>query len=93
MKQQQQKDYTQESLLKEREYGLFWYSWLWTVLRPLLIALCVFLVVAGVAMAAWNWVNREFFAPVDAKNPEEITFVVSPAAASPGWPTIWRTPG
>ena len=77
MKQQQQKDYTQESLLKEREYGLFWYSWLWTVLRPLLIALCVFLVVAGVAMAAWNWVNREFFAPVDAKNPEEITFVVS----------------
>ena len=76
-KYQDEKEYTRESLHKEREYGLFWYSWLWTVLRPLLIALCVFLVVAGVAMAAWNWVNREFFAPVDAKNPEEITFVVS----------------
>ena len=76
-KHQQDKDYTQESLREEREYGLFWYSWLWTALRPVLIGLCVALVVAGVAMGAWNWVQREFFSPVDAGDREEITFVVS----------------
>ena len=71
------REYTPESLRKEREYGLFWYSWLWTALRPLLLALCVFLVVAGVVMGAWNWVDRHYFAPVDAKDDTEIDFVVA----------------
>ena len=74
---QQDKDYTQESLREERAYGLFWYSWLWTLLRPVLVALCALLVVAGVAMAAWNWVNRNYFSPVDPADQTEITFVVS----------------
>ncbi|MBQ6256722.1 MAG: endolytic transglycosylase MltG, partial [Clostridia bacterium] len=58
-------------------YGLFWYSWLWQILRPLMLALCVCLVVAGVIMSAWNWVDRHFFAPVDAQDTDEVTFVVS----------------
>ena len=70
-------DYTQESLHKEREYGLFWYSWLWTLLRPVLLWLCVLLVVAGAVMGAWNWVNRHYFAPVDAKDDQEIDFIVA----------------
>ncbi len=72
-----EKDYTAESLHKERQYGLFWYSWLWTAARPILIGLCVFLVVAGVVMAAWNWVDRHYFAPVNAADQEPITFVVA----------------
>ncbi len=76
-KQRQEKEYTQESLRREREYGLFWYSWLWTALRPVMVGLCVLLVVAGVAMGIWNWVDRRFFAPVDSADPTEITFVVS----------------
>ena len=71
------KDYTQESLREERAYGLFWYSWLWTALRPVLVALCALLVVAGVAMAAWNWVDRHYFSPVDPADQTEIPFVVS----------------
>ena len=74
---QQDKDYTQESLREERRYGLFWYSWLWTAFRPFLVALCVLLVVSGAVMGAWNWMSRNFFAPVDASDPTEITFVVS----------------
>ena len=76
-KYQDEKEYTRESLHKEREYGLFWYSWLWQILRPLMLALCVCLVVAGVIMSAWNWVDRHFFAPVDAQDTDEVTFVVS----------------
>ena len=71
------KDYTREELHREREYGLFWYSWLWSILRPLLIALCVAVAVGGIAMAAWNWVDRNFFSPVNAQDPSPVTFVVS----------------
>ena len=74
---QDERDYTPEELRREREYGVFWYSWLWSALRPLLLALCVVIVVAGVVMGAWNWVNRSFLAPVDAEDTSEITFVVS----------------
>lgn len=70
-------EYTQESIRKEREYGLFWYSWLWTALRPVLLWLCVFLVVAGVIMGAWNWIDRHYFAPVDAADSHEIDFTVA----------------
>ena len=70
------KEYTGESLRKEREYGLFWYSWLWTVIRPLLIALCVLLVVGGVVLGVRNWVDRHYFAPVDAGDDREIVFTV-----------------
>ena len=73
----QNKEYTGESLRKEREFGLFWYSWLWHLLRPFAIALCVLVVVAGVVMAGWNWVNRHFFAPVDARDQQEVTFTVA----------------
>ena len=76
-KNQQERDYSPEELREERRYGVFWYSWLWTALRPLLLALCVAVVVAGVVMGGWNWVNRSFFAPVDAEDRDEITFVVS----------------
>ncbi|MBR6186666.1 MAG: endolytic transglycosylase MltG [Clostridia bacterium] len=76
-KYRDEQDYTQESLRKEREYGLFWYSWLWTLLRPILLALCVFLVVAGAVMGAWNWVDRHYFAPVDMSDTREIDFTVA----------------
>ena len=75
-KERKQRDYTPEALREEREYGMFWYSWLWTVLRPLGIALCIFLVVAGVVMAVWNRAERSFFAPMDANDPTPYAFTV-----------------
>ena len=75
-KDRKQRDYTPETLREEREYGMFWYSWLWTALRPLGIALCIFLVVAGVVMAVWNKVDRSFFAPMDANDGTPYAFTV-----------------
>ncbi|MBR1584508.1 MAG: endolytic transglycosylase MltG, partial [Clostridia bacterium] len=40
-------------------------------------ALCLLVVVAGVVKAGWNWVNRHFFAPVDARDQQEVTFTVA----------------
>ncbi len=76
-KYQDDQEYTPESLRKEREYGLFWYSWLWNILRPVMLALCVCLVVGGLVMAGWNWIDRHFFAPVNAEDGTEVTFVVA----------------
>ncbi|MBR5111129.1 MAG: endolytic transglycosylase MltG [Clostridia bacterium] len=76
-KYREERDYTPEELHREREYGVFWYSWLWTALRPLLLIVCVLIVVAGVAMGVWNWVNRNYLAPVNAEDETPVTFVVS----------------
>ena len=70
------KDYTHQSLRDEREYGLYWYSGLWHMLRPLLILVGSLVVVIGLSMAGWNWVYNEFLAPVDTTNAAPITFVV-----------------
>lgn len=71
------KEYTAEELHQERKYGMFWYSWLWHILRPVALFLCVSVVVLGVVMAGWNWINRSFFAPVDASDATEVEFTIA----------------
>lgn len=73
---QDPRDYTHESLREEREYGIYWYSWLWHMIRPIAVGVCVLLVVAGVVMGVWNTIHRNFFAPVDEKDATPIPFVV-----------------
>lgn len=71
-----EKEYTAEEVRSERELGLFWYSWLWQLIRPVLVGLCVLLVVTGLVMAGVNWVNRSFFAPVNAADTQTVPFTV-----------------
>ena len=73
----QNEEYTAEELHQERKYGLFWYSWLWHILRPVALLLCVMVVVIGIIMAGWNWVDRSFFAPVDAQDQTPVAFTVA----------------
>ena len=74
---QNRDDYSAEDLHKERKYGLYWYSWLWHILRPIALFICVLGVVIGIIMAGWNWIDRSFFAPVDAQDSTPIAFSVS----------------
>ncbi len=46
------REYDHETLRDEREYGFYWYSGLWNVLRPILIGLAAALIVFGLASAA-----------------------------------------
>ncbi len=73
----EEKDYTYRSIRDEREYGPYWYSGLWRVLRPLMVALAVALAVGGICLTAWNWVYRDFLGPVKAGDTEEIPFEIS----------------
>ncbi|MCR4887122.1 MAG: endolytic transglycosylase MltG [Clostridiales bacterium] len=71
------RDYTYRSMRDEREYGLYWYSGLWHVLRPLLVGLAVFVMVAGIGITVWNRLYGSFFAPVDAGDETEYAFEIS----------------
>ncbi len=71
-----QDEYSPEELHQDRKYGLFWYSWLWHLLRPVALFLCVLIVVIGVVMAGWNFIDRSFFAPVNDSDPTPIAFTV-----------------
>ena len=71
------KDYTYRSMRDEREYGLYWYSGLWHVLRPVLVGLTVFVLVVGIGMTVWNKLYGDFLAPVDEADDQEYTFEIS----------------
>ena len=68
--------YDTRALHEEREYGLFWYAWLWKILRPVLIFMCSVLIVIGMVTVAWNKVYDNFLAPMDTMIAELVTFEV-----------------
>ena len=72
-----EKDYTYRSIRDERQYGFFWYSGVWKVLRPVLVGLTVLVLVAGICMTVWNRLYGRFAAPVDVEDPSEYTFEIT----------------
>jgi UPF0755 protein len=70
-------NYTYRSMRDEREYGLYWYSGLWHILRPILVGLTVFVLVIGIGMTVWNKVYGSFLAPVDQTDQQEYSFEIS----------------
>ncbi len=72
-----EKDYTYRSIRDERQYGFFWYSGLWKVLRPVLITITVLVLAAGICMTVWNRLYGKFAAPVDAEDKSEYTFEIT----------------
>ena len=69
-------DVTYRSIHREREYGGYWYSGLWRILRPILVSLTVGVIVVGLLMSLWNRLYREYAGPVDAKDDQEILFAI-----------------
>ena len=76
MKQRQDTDYTHEELIREREYGLYWYSWLWSILRPVIIFVCSLLLLIGIISFGWNQLSAVFIDPVSPGDVSPVTFVV-----------------
>ena len=68
--------YTQKTLRRDREYGFYWYSALWRVLRPVLVFLCALVIVAGVVFTGINLVNEHFFMAVEPGNTDRVDFVI-----------------
>lgn len=70
------RDYTYRSMRDEREYGPYWYSALWRVIRPILVFAGAMIVVIGVLYGVWNKVYDHFLAPADVNSQQEIAFAV-----------------
>jgi nitrate/nitrite transporter NarK len=68
--------YNVRTLHEEREYGFFWYEWLWKILRPVLIFLCSLLIVVGLITTVWNKVDGDFFQPVEPGSVETVKFAI-----------------
>lgn len=76
MKKDKHYETAPDDFTADREYGFFWYSGLWNVLRPILIFICSCLLVYGIATTVTSKVYSHWFAPVDEKDQTEIKFVV-----------------
>ena len=70
------RNYTYRSMRDERQYGMFWYSGLWNVLRPILVAVGSLVVVIGLLSAGWNKIYGEYLAPADPIDTTAIPFEI-----------------
>ena len=68
--------YSTRARHEEREYGLFWYAWLWKILRPVLIFFCSVLIVVGMVTVGYNKVYGMFLAPTDTMNANVVDFEI-----------------
>ena len=68
--------YDQRTLREEREYGVYWYAWLWRILRPVLVFFCAVLIVVGLVTTGWNRVYETFLMPVDPNDTQTVRFTI-----------------
>ena len=72
----QSEKYSIRALHEDREYGLYWYAWLWKLLRPVLIFLCSVLMVIGMVSVGYDRIYGAFFAPVTRDSVEVVDFQI-----------------
>ena len=70
-------DISWRELEEEREYGGYWYSALWRVLRPVLIGLTVAVIAIGLGWSLWQKLYDEYAGPVDAADENEVLFEIA----------------
>ncbi len=74
------KFYNQKTLHREREYGFYWYSWLWKLIRPALIFLISAIITVGVFINGWFVVYDNFLKPMDPDAKATVPFVIKKGA-------------
>ena len=71
-----QQPYDHEMLRDERQYGFYWYSGLWHVLRPILVALTALVLVFGIVSTVVTSMEDKYISAVDASDSTVIPFSV-----------------
>ena len=69
--------YNQKTLRRDREYGFYWYSWLWKIFRPAMVLLCSVVIVLGIVATGWKAVNDNFFLATAPGDQTSVDFVVN----------------
>lgn len=68
--------YNIKTLHEDREYGLYWYAWLWRIVRSVLVFLCSVLIVIGIVSFGYDQIYNNLLGPVDAQNAGLVTFEI-----------------
>lgn len=71
------KFYNQRTLLREREYGFYWYAWLWKIIRPILIFGASAIIVLGIFVNIWFALYDNFLKPVNPDDQTTVTFKIN----------------
>ena len=71
------KFYNQRTLLREREYGFYWYAWLWKIIRPILIFGASAIIVLGIFINVWFALYDNFLKPVNPDDQTTVTFKIN----------------
>ena len=71
------RNYTYQSMRDEREFGPYWYSGVWTILRPVLVGIASLVVVIGILSAVWQSVYASYIAPVSENDSTDVPFEVA----------------
>ncbi|MCE5342698.1 MAG: endolytic transglycosylase MltG, partial [Eubacteriales bacterium] len=69
--------YDHESLRDERQYGFYWYSGLWHILRPVLVAVAALVLLFGVCSTLYRSIDEKYISAVDPSDTTLIPFSVS----------------
>ena len=69
-------DFDHEQLRDERQYGFYWYSGLWRILRPALVALAALVLVFGLGSTVYGVIDEKYISAVDPQDQTEIAFTV-----------------
>ncbi len=80
-RQRRDREYDHESLRDEREYGFYWYSGLWHILRPVLIGLAALVLVFGLLSTLYGVVQSRFLSPIDPADAAEVPFSIESGAS------------
>jgi len=68
--------YDPETRQEERQYGFYWYSALWRVLRAVLIWVAALVLVFGLLSGVYNAIDENYISAVDAADNTEVPFSV-----------------
>lgn len=72
--------YSHNSIHEDREYGFFWYEWLWKIARPIMVFLCALLIIIGLVSMVWQKVDMMLFEPVDPGSGDTVQFTIENGA-------------
>ena len=67
---------TRERNRKDREFGPYWYSALWTLIRPALVFVCAGVLALGLLSWGVRQVRDRYFAASDPADPAPVSFAV-----------------
>ncbi|NLI21790.1 MAG: endolytic transglycosylase MltG [Clostridiales bacterium] len=71
------REFDHETLRDERQYGFYWYSGLWRVLRPVLVGLTALVLVFGLGTTLYAGFEERFISAVDPQDAADISFSVT----------------